>query len=64
MRPTLHPELEPLDPREDLAVGLPLLDYREFDGIRLRPANDAMDPLVFEEGEVEILGVVSGVGGG
>jgi repressor LexA len=35
--------------------------YRELDGIRLQPANDAMDPLVFEEGEVEILGVVSGV---
>lgn len=35
--------------------------YREADGIRLQPANDAMEPLVFEEGEVEILGVVSGV---
>jgi repressor LexA len=35
--------------------------YREAEGIRLQPANDAMDPLVFEEGEVEILGVVSGV---
>jgi repressor LexA len=35
--------------------------YREPEGIRLQPANDAMDPLVFAEGEVEILGVVSGV---
>ena len=35
--------------------------YREPEGIRLQPANDAMEPLVFEEGEVEILGVVSGV---
>ncbi|NCA72966.1 MAG: peptidase, partial [Sphingobacteriia bacterium] len=35
--------------------------YREPEGIRLQPANEAMDPLVFEEGEVEILGVVSGV---
>jgi repressor LexA len=35
--------------------------YRELDGIRLQPANDAMDPLVFVESEVEILGVVSGV---
>jgi repressor LexA len=35
--------------------------YREPEGIRLQPANDAMNPLVFEEGEVEILGVVSGV---
>ena len=32
-----------------------------IEGIRLQPANDAMEPLVFEEGEVEILGVVSGV---
>lgn len=35
--------------------------YRELDGIRLQPANDAMDPLVLVEDEVEILGVVSGV---
>jgi repressor LexA len=35
--------------------------YRELDGICLQPANDAMEPLVFEEREVEILGVVSGV---
>ena len=35
--------------------------YRELDGIRLQPANEAMDPLVFVEDEVEILGVVSGV---
>jgi repressor LexA len=142
LRPIWHPELEPLDPREELAVELPLLGlvsagqpvvaveeretltvparlvkrhaaersfalyvrgdsmtddgidtgdlvvveqrptaengetvvtridgyqvtlkrfYREAEGIRLQPANDAMDPLVFEEGEVEILGVVSGV---
>ncbi len=142
VRPTWHPELEPLDPSEELTVELPLLGlvsagqpvvaveeretltvparlvkrhaadrsfalyvrgdsmtddgidtgdlvvveqrptaengetvvaridgyqvtlkrfYREPEGIRLQPANDAMDPLVFEEGEVEILGVVSGV---
>ena len=35
--------------------------YRELDGIRLQPANDAMAPLVFVEDEVEVLGVVSGV---
>jgi repressor LexA len=35
--------------------------YRDSGGIRLQPANDAMDPLVFAEGEVAILGVVSGV---
>jgi repressor LexA len=142
VRPTWHPDLEPLDPREELTVELPLLGlvsagqpvlaveeretltvparlvkrhaaarsfalyvrgdsmtddgidtgdlvvveqrptaengetvvaridgygvtlkrfYRGGDGIRLQPANEAMDPLVFEEGEVEILGVVSGV---
>ena len=142
VRPTWHPDLEPLDPREEPAVELPLLGlvsagqpvlaveeretlmvparlvkrhaaersfalyvsgdsmtddgidsgdlvvveqrpaaengetvvaridgyqvtlkrfYRELDGIRLQPANEAMDPLVFVEGEVEILGVVSGV---
>jgi repressor LexA len=33
--------------------------YRELDGIRLQPANEAMDPLVFVEDEVEIMGVVS-----
>jgi repressor LexA len=35
--------------------------YREPDGIRLQPANDALEPLRFEGGEIEILGVVSGV---
>jgi repressor LexA len=35
--------------------------YRERDGIRLQPANDALEPLRFGGGEVEILGVVSGV---
>lgn len=142
VRPTWHPDLEPLDPREEPAVELPLLGlvsagqpvlaveereilmvparlvkrhaaersfalyvrgdsmtddgidtgdlvvveqrptaengetvvaridgyevtlkrfYRELDGIRLQPANEAMDPLVLVESEVEILGVVSGV---
>ena len=142
LRPTWHPELEPLDPSEELTVELPLLGlvsagqpllaveeretlmvparlvkrhaadrsfalyvrgesmtddgidtgdlvvveqrptaengetvvaridgygvtlkrfYRELDGIRLQPANESMDPLVFVEDEVEILGVVSGV---
>ena len=34
---------------------------RELDGIRLQPANEALEPLVFVEDAVEILGVVSGV---
>jgi repressor LexA len=35
--------------------------YRESDGIRLQPSNPEMEPLRFEDDEVEILGVVSGV---
>jgi repressor LexA len=35
--------------------------YRDPEGIRLQPANAAMEPLRFAEGEVEVLGVVSGV---
>jgi repressor LexA len=35
--------------------------YLEPDGIRLQPANDALEPLRFEDSEIEILGVVSGV---
>jgi repressor LexA len=35
--------------------------YREADGIRLQPANEALEPLWFGADAVEILGVVSGV---
>jgi SOS-response transcriptional repressor LexA len=35
--------------------------YAENDCIRLQPANPDMDPLILHDGDIEILGVVSGV---
>jgi repressor LexA len=35
--------------------------YREQDRVRLQPANPAMQPLIFEPGQVQIQGVVVGM---
>ncbi|MBK1646217.1 repressor LexA [Thiocapsa imhoffii] len=35
--------------------------YHDEDGVRLQPANTTMEPMLLTDGEVEILGVVSGV---
>jgi SOS-response transcriptional repressor LexA len=35
--------------------------YAENDRIRLQPANPDMDPLILHDGDIEILGIVSGV---
>ncbi|RKT46074.1 LexA family protein [Thiocapsa rosea] len=35
--------------------------YAENDRIRLQPANPDMEPLILHDGDIEILGVVSGV---
>jgi len=35
--------------------------YVEADGIRLQPANPAMEPIYLRHEELQILGIVSGV---